>query len=297
MCQLIFQLAARTAAKTHGVIVMRTLKHFTQVVLFSFLFYGLTAHCAELKLGSVANEIPAVMYQRLSPLSDYLSEELHQNVTLQLSADMPAAIDAVVKKQVHISYLTPVAYLKAHKEGKARLVVKTVTKGQSSFQLMIAVKQDSMIKSVKDLAGKTFAFGDPAAKLQPAVVTMSGAKVDQFSDIKYLGHYDNIARAVMSGEFDAGILKDTDAMKWDGHGLRIIYSSPPLPPYNIVVNGDVSDALYKKIQAAFLKLDAKNPKHLAVIQSLDKEYTGFERTSDAEYDIIRKLTAKPEKTK
>lgn len=276
---------------------MRKFKITLNILLLGLLWNNATALAAELKLGSVANEIPAVMYQRLSPLSDYLSEQLHQTVTLQLSADMPAAIEAVVKKQVQISYLTPVAYLKAHKEGNAKLVVKTVTKGQSSFQLMIAVKQDSPITDVKELVGKTFAFGDPAAKLQPAVVNMAGVKIDQFSDVKYLGHYDNIARAVMSGEFDAGILKDTDAMKWNGNGLRIIYTSPPLPPYNIVVNGDVSDHLFKKIQTAFLKLDAKNPKHLTIIQSLDKEYTGFERTSDAEYDIIRKLTAKPEKSK
>jgi len=247
----------------------------------------------ELRLGSVANDIPAVMYQRLSPLSTYLSKELGQPVTLQLSADMPAAIEAVAKKQVEISYLTPVAYLRAHQAGNARLVVKTVTAGQSSFELMIVVKQDSPIKTVKELDGKSFAFGDPAAKLQPAVVSLAGAHINKFSDVRYLGHYDNIARGVLSGEFDAGILKDTDAFKWEGHGLRIIYRSPPLPPYNIVVNGDVPDALYQRIKAAFLKLDPKNPRQLEVIQSLDKEYTGFAPTSDKEYDIIRKLTAPP----
>lgn len=247
----------------------------------------------ELRLGSVANDIPAVMYQRLSPLSTYLSKELGQPVTLQLSADMPAAIDAVAKKQVDISYLTPVAYLRAHQTGKVRLVVKTVTAGQSSFQLMIVVKQTSPIKTVKDLNGKSFAFGDPAAKLQPAVVSLAGAHIDKFADVRYLGHYDNIARGVLSGEFDAGILKDTDAFKWETQGLRIIYRSPPLPPYNIVVNGDVPDELYQRIKAAFLKLDPKNPQQLEVIQALDKEYTGFAPTSDKEYNIIRKLTANP----
>lgn len=265
--------------------------------LGALLLISATAHSQELRLGSVANDIPAVMYQRLSPLSSYLSKELGQPVTLQLSADMPAAIDAVAKKRVDISYLTPVAYLRAHQAGNARLVAKTVTAGQSSFQLMIAVKQDSPIKTVKQLIGKSFAFGDPAAKLQPAVVSLAGVKIDQFSEVRYLGHYDNIARGVLSGEFDAGILKDTDATKWENNGLRVIYKSPPLPPYNIVVNGDVSEKLYERIKAAFLKLDPKDPQQLEVIQALDKEYTGFAPTSDKEYDIIRKLTTQHSNTK
>ncbi len=265
--------------------------------LGALLFITATAHSQELRLGSVANDIPAVMYQRLSPLSSYLSKELGQPVTLQLSADMPAAIDAVVKKRVDISYLTPVAYLRAHQTGNARLVAKTVTDGKSSFQLMIAVKQDSPIKTVEQLIGKSFAFGDPAAKLQPAVVALAGVKIDQFAEVRYLGHYDNIARGVLSGEFDAGILKDTDATKWENHGLRVIYKSPPLPPYNIVVNGDVSEKLYEHIKAAFLKLDPKDPTQLEVIQALDKEYTGFAPATDKEYDIIRKLTAQPHTTK
>ena len=243
----------------------------------------------ELVLGSVAMDIPAVMHARLRPLTTYLSKELGVAVNLKLSPNMGAAINEAANANVDLAYLTPVAYLKAHDKGNAKIIAKTVTNGKSSFQLMIVLKEDSPIKTIEDLVGKSFAFGDPKALLQRAVVVNGGIELEQFKDYKFIGHYDNIARAVAIGDFDAGILKDTTAFKWQNKGLRILYRSPDLPPYNIAVTSRVSDDMANKLKKAFLKLDGKNPEHLQVIKALDKKYDGFADTSDAEYDIVRKL--------
>ena len=168
----------------------------------------------ELLFGSVAMDIPAVMHRRLKPLTHYLSDKLDRPVSLKLSPNMGAAIKEVVNKSVDLAYLTPVAYLKAHAAGNATIVAKTVTKGKASFQLMIVVKKDSPYKTVADLKGKTFAFGDKKALLQRAVVVGSGINMEDFSSYEFIGHYDNIAHAVFNGDFDAGILKDTMAFQW-----------------------------------------------------------------------------------
>jgi phosphonate transport system substrate-binding protein len=243
----------------------------------------------ELQFGSVAMDIPAVMHKRLKPLIQYLSERLNRPVTMKLSPNMGAAIKEVADNKVDLAYLTPVAYLKAHKRGGAKIVAKTVTKGKASFQLMIVVKEDSPIKTVAELKGKTFAFGDKRALLQRAAVVGAGIKMEDFSEYKFIGHYDNIARAVMNGDFDAGILKDTMAFKWEGKGLRILKESPDLPPYNIAAGSNVSDELLAELKKAFLELDPKNPEHLKVIKAVDKKYNGFAATSDAEYDVVREL--------
>ncbi len=249
----------------------------------------------EIRFGSVAMDTPAVMHHRLTPLTEYLSHELGRPVVLSLSVDMKEAINAVVKGDVDLAYLTPVAYLRAHALGNSQLVVKTVTQGKGSFQLMIVVRQDSPIQRVDQLAGKSFAFGDPAALLQRAVVVGAGMPLEKMGKQAFIGHYDNIARAVARGFYDAGILKDGTALKWQGQGLRILYTSPPLPPYNITASSKVDKPLLEKMRMAFLKLDINNPEHRAVINALESEYDGFVATSDAEYDIIRKLTAPFEK--
>lgn len=243
----------------------------------------------EMLFGSVAMDIPAVMHKRLTPLTGYLTHSLGKPVSLKLSPNMGAAINEVASGSVQLAYLTPVAYLKAHQKGGAQLVAKTVTKGKASFQLMIVVREDSPVKNVQDLIGKSFAFGDKRALLQRAVVVGSGIKMEQFSEYRFLGHYDNIARAVINSDFDAGILKDTMAYKWEGKGLRILYRSPDLPPYNIVASKHVDDTLLKKLKQAFLSLDKNNPEHLKIIKALDKKYDGFADTNDAEYDVVRKL--------
>jgi len=268
------------------------MKIFFRMIAVLFLFSSsalVSAEKKELVLGSVAMDIPAVMHKRLTPLKNYLNTQLGMPVTLRLSPNMGAAIKAAASGTVDLAYLTPVAYLKAHQKGGAQLVAKTVTKGKASFQLMIVVRDDSKIKSIDDLAGKNFAFGDKRALLQRAAVVGSGITMEQFSEYRFLGHYDNIARGVMSKDFDAGVLKDTMAFKWQGKGLRILYSSPDLPPYNIVASKNVDKALLKKLQDAFLGLDGKNPEHLKIIKALDKKYDGFAPTSDKEYDVIRQL--------
>ncbi len=91
------------------------------------------------------------------------------------------------------------------------------------------------------------------------------------------------------GDFDAGILKDTMAYKWQDKGLRILHATLDLPPYNIAVSRSVDPALKARITEAFLSLKGDNPEQLKIIKALDKKYNGFAPTSDAEYDVVREL--------
>lgn len=263
--------------------------------LFTLAFYAPIAVSAapapELRFGSVAMDVPVAMHRRLIPLTRYLSETLNMPVSLKLAKNMSGAINDISAGTVELAYLTPVAYIKSHEIGNTQIVTKTVTKGRASFKLMIVVKEDSPIKSLADLSGKSFAFGDKAALLQRAVVVGSGTKLESLGTYKYLGHYDNIVRAVLHGEFEAGILKDTMAYKWQGKGIRILYSSDELPPYNIAASSKVDEKLLAKIRAAFLKLDPKNEKHQKIIKALDEKYDGFAQANDKEYDVVRKLIA------
>lgn len=264
--------------------------HITWALLaFTLAGNATAAPVSELRFGSVAMNVPAEMHRRLTPLTRYLSEAIGQPVSLKLAPNMPTAVKDVAEGAVELTYLTPVAYLDAHAKGGAKLVVKTLTQGEGSFQLVIAVRADSPIHSVADLAGKSFAFGDKAALLQRAVVVGAGMPLEKLGQYEFIGHYDNIAQGVANGDFDAGILKDTVAAKWEKKGLRIIYTSAALPPYNIAAGKHVDDATVAKVRDAFLALDPAKPAHAEVIQALDPQYSGFAPTSDDEYAVIREL--------
>lgn len=247
------------------------------------------AEVKPIRFGSVAMDTPAVMQQRLKPLTAYLSDVLKRPVVLRLSPDMPSAIRSVANGEVELAYLTPVAYLNSHQQGKSQLIVKVVTDQQPSFKLVIVVRDDSSIRSVQDLAGKRFAFGDRAAILQRAVVAAADMPLERLGSYDFLDHYDNIVRGVLNKDYDAGILTDLEAYRWQERGVRIVYSSADLPPYNITASSVVNAELYATLRQAFLALDINKPEHRPIIESLGKHYTGFAPTSDAEYDVIRKL--------
>ncbi len=256
------------------------------MLMFSIEF----AHAVTpVRFGSVAMDTPAAMHKRLTPLTTYLTESLGRPVVLTLSPDMPTAIASVAAGEVEFAYLTPVAYLTSRTKGNTRLVVKTLTDKKGSFQLMVVVRDSSDIASVADLAGRSFAFGDKAALLQRAVVVGAGMPIEKLGRYDFLGHYDNVIRGVMHGDFDSGIVKDTTAFKWQSKGIRILHASPDLPPYNITASANVDARLLEQMRQALLKLDPSRPMHRAILDSLDKSYDGFAPTDDSEYDVIREL--------
>lgn len=265
----------------------RTIKLFVVTTIFAGA--AVAAPATEIRFGSVAMNVPAEMHRRLTPLTRYLSSAIGLPVSLKLAPNMPTAVKDVSDGAVELTYLTPVAYLDAHDKGGAKLVVKTLTHGEGSFQLMIAVRADSAIHTVADLEGKSFAFGDKAALLQRAVVVGAGMPLEKLGQYEFIGHYDNIAQGVANGDFDAGILKDTVAAKWETKGLRVIHASAPLPPYNISAGKHVDEATVAKVREAFLALDPKQPEHAEVIRALDPQYSGFAPTSDQEYAVVREL--------
>ncbi len=245
----------------------------------------------ELHLGSVAMDVPAEMVRRLTPLTDYLSRKTGLRISFRASPNLGSAVNDLGRDFTQIAYLTPVAYLEAREKYKARPLVAPLTHGKSTFHLVIAVRRDSPYVQPKDLRGKRFAFGDPQALLQRAVVVGSGIRLEELGGYEFLRHYDNIAKAVLNGDFEAGILKDTLFEEFAPRGLRQIYVSPPLPGYLFAVSERVPAATVAKLEAALLELKASNPEHRLILQALDKGYDGFVRVEDRDYDLIRTLIA------
>ena len=104
-----------------------------------------------------------------------------------------------------------------------------------------------------------------------------------------MNHYDNIAKAVLNGDFDAGILKDTIAEKYSKEGLRVIYTSPPLPSYIFAVNKNLPPKTIANLKKAMLELKDNTEENKAILTALEKGYDGFEEARDKDFDGIRKL--------
>ncbi len=245
----------------------------------------------EIYLGSVAMDVPAAMVQRLTPLTAYLSKKTGFKISFRASPNLGSAVNELGKDFTQIAYLTPVAFIEASDKYRARALVSPLTHGKNTFNLVVAVNKNSPIQTMADLKGKSFALGDEKALLQRAVVVGGGVKLEELSKYGFLKHYDNIAKALLNNDFDAGILKDTSFEKFAPQGLRKIHTSPPLSSYLFAVSERLPAETVKKLRTAFLELKADTPEGKAILNELDPAYNGFVVAEDKDYDTIRKLIA------
>lgn len=240
-------------------------------------------------MGSVAMDIPVEMIKRLSALTNYLALNTGLNIHFRPSPNLDSAVDDLGNRQTQIAYLTPVAYIDAQRKyGVVPLVAPTI-KGRPSFSLVIGAKAGSGIRSPADLKGKRFAFGDEKALLQKAAVASMGLGTADFSQFAYLKHYDNIAKAVLAGDFDGGILKDSVADDFKDKGIVVIGSTPPLPSYIFAVHPSMPVNVRNKLRDAFLTLKKDSPVGAVTLEAFDSSYDGFVVIQDNAYDSVRKL--------
>ena len=247
------------------------------------------AQAVEVTMGSVAMDIPVEMIKRMSALTNHLALNTHLNIRFRPSPNLESAVEDLGTGQTQIAYLTPVAYIEARKKYGVIPLVAPTTDGRPHFSLVIGVKAGSGISSPDGLKGKRFAFGDEKALLQRAAVESMGLKSGDFSIFAYLKHYDNIAKAVLAGDFDGGILKDSIADEFKGKGIAVVGSTAPLPSYIFAVHPGMPLAVRKQLRDALLALNKSTPERAATLEAFDKSYDGFVVVDDPAYDTVRKL--------
>ena len=116
----------------------------------------------------------------------------------------------------------------------------------------------------------------------------AGVRLAELSSYAFLKHYDNIAKAVLNDDFDAGILTEGAFQEFAPRGLRLLHTSPPLPAYVFAVNG-LPPATVGRLRAAFLSLRDGVPEHRDILQALGKGYDGFVSAQDKDYEMVRRL--------
>jgi phosphonate transport system substrate-binding protein len=244
-----------------------------------------------INVGSFPMDVPAAMAVRLAPLIKYLGDATGYRFVFHPSLDLRSTVNDLGKGVTQLAYVTPVAYIEAHAKYRVAPLAKPLSNGKATFRLVIVTREDSLIKGMPDLHGKRFAFGDQDSLLQRTVLKTGGIAISDFRQYAFLKHFDNVAKAVLNGDFDAGIMKEAAAEQFKPQGLRVIYASEPLQPYLFAANDALPAEVKERIRKALLALKPDNPVHTAVLDTLEPGYTGFVPATDQDYDITRRLVA------
>ncbi|MBV7562026.1 MULTISPECIES: putative selenate ABC transporter substrate-binding protein [unclassified Pseudomonas] len=261
---------------------------------------ALTAHAAEtLRVSAIPDEAPTELLRKFKPLGAYLEQQLGMKVEFVPVADYPAVVEALATDRLDMAWLGGFTFVQVNlKTGNA---IPLVQREQDAAFTSTFISADPQVKSLKDLKGKTFAFGSissTSGSLMPRYFMLQdGIKPESyFSRVAYSGAHDATAAWVQAGKVDAGVLNSSvwdklvKSGKVDTAKVKVFATTPTYFDYNWTVRGTLDPALAEKIKQAFLALDPANPEHKAIldlqaasrfIETKPENYKGIEEAARA----------------
>jgi hypothetical protein len=126
----------------------------------------------EQPLGSAENPVklffvPSVDAKVLAEKGELVKKYLETETGLKFAISVPTSYVAVVESfgtsRADVAAINTFGYLLANEKYGAQALITFIRYGSDTYQAQIIAKADSKISSLKDLAGKKFAFVDPAS--------------------------------------------------------------------------------------------------------------------------------------
>ncbi len=247
-----------------------------------------------LRVSAIPDEAPTELQRKFKPLGEYLSRALSMEVRFVPVTDYAGAVEGLAGGHLDLVWLGGFTFVQARRRtGNAMPLVQR--EEDAHFHSKFITRKGSGIHSLRDLKGRTFAFGSVSSTsghLMPRYYLLQ-AGVDPDRDLSryaFSGAHDATARWVESGKVDAGALNESvwqelvDEKRVDPSRVEVFFTTPAYFDYNWTVRGDLDPALAARIRSAFLALDPANPEHKAI---LDLQRTRrFVETSPGNYRMI-----------
>jgi methyl-accepting chemotaxis protein len=249
-----------------------------------------------LRMGIVPLESPAVMFKKFTPMAEYLSKKLKKRIDLKVAVDFQGAVGDMGQGITQLCFMTPSTYIEAHKKYSVRVLVKALRAGKPFQHSVIVAKADGPINTVADIKGHSFAFGDPhstSSHIVPRAMLLSaGIDIKDLLYYNYLGHHDDVAKAVLAGDFDAGGIMESTAQKFKDLGLKLVKFSEDVPEFNICVSQELDAQVVAELRTALASINDGTPEGAAILKPINESYSGFVEAADEDYDNIRIMMSK-----
>lgn len=223
-----------------------------------------------LRVTTIPEEAATEQTRKFGPLTKYLERTVGMKVDFLPVNDYPAAVEALVNKQVELVWFGGFTYVQAQIRSGGKIIPIAQREEDTSFRSVFITQTNSGINRLTDLKGKQVSFGSQSSTsghLMPrSFLLEAGIDPDKdFKRVAYSGAHDATIAAVVNGRVDAAALDITVWRKFvaenkvDTTKVDIFYTTPPYFNYNWSVHADMTAPLREKITAALLNLNMNNP--------------------------------------
>lgn len=250
-----------------------------------------------LRVTTIPEEAASEQIRKFAPMTKYLEKALGMKVEFTPVNDYPAAVEALVNKQVDLVWFGGFTHVQAQIRSGGKVVPIAQREEDTKFRSVFIAQKNSGITKLADLKGKQFSFGSQSStsgSLMPRNFLLE-AGIDperDFKRIAYSGAHDATIASVVSGRVDAAALditvwnKFVTEKKVDTSKVDVFYTTPPYFNYNWSVHADMPVALRDKITKALLALSMDNPEGKEILSlaratkyvpTKPENYKGLER--------------------
>ena len=219
-------------------------------------------------------------------------------VRVTVASDYAAVIEALRNRTADLAFVHPGGYVLASREAGARIVVKNLWHGKSTFTSRIYVRADAGLARLDDLKGRTIAFVDPASSsgyIYPMMLLIERGLVRNrdpktfFREVVFAGSHDAGMRALLNGHVDALASFDLAREQYlptpaERARITFVAETPPIPEAGIAARAGLDADVVARVRAALLQV--RGPEHAALLKRL-YDIDGFEPAEDREYDPVR----------
>lgn len=226
------------------------------------------------------------------PFIAYLNKATGLRWDLRLYHNYDAMIEGVCKGEVSIAYLGPNPFGIAYERCKIKPLLVALGEDGKPYYRSVIFTIDKGINSLKELKGKTFAFGDKdstSSYIIPRKILEDNGITMQMIRPLFLKSHEKIIEAVMRNEAVAGATKVSVFGIFKGSGLKALLTSEPLPNHAFCSSG-VDRDLEERFKKVLLRLKPLNQKDRAIMQKWDPEIRyGFAIPPDDYIERVLKL--------
>ncbi len=241
----------------------------TLVASFAVLALAGAVGAQTFKVTTIPEEAATEQVRKFGPIVKYLESKLGMKVEFTPVNDYPAAVEALVNKQVDLVWFGGFTHVQANVRSGGKIIPIAQREEDTKFQSVFITKTNSGIKTLGDLKGKQVSFGSASSTsghLMPRSFLLA-ASIDPDKDFKrvaYSGAHDATIASVVSGKVDAAALditvwnKFVNEKKVDTSDVNVFYTTPGYFNYNWSVHADMPAATRDRLTKAILDIDAND---------------------------------------
>ncbi len=223
-----------------------------------------------LKVTTIPEEAATEQIRKFGPITKYLERTLGMKVDFTPVNDYPAAVEALINKQVDLVWFGGFTHVQAQLRSGGKVVAIAQREEDSRFRSVFITQTDSGIKTLADLKGKQVSFGSASSTsghLMPrSFLLQANMNPDKdFKRVAYSGAHDATIASVVGGRVDAAALDITvwrrfvEDKKVDTAKVNVFFTTPAFFNYNWSVHADMPAQLRERITKAFLDLSLATP--------------------------------------